>query len=224
MKISFALTFLLLPVFGFNQITKKNNHQDLLIDKWTKAVINIEAYPNFTAQYDSIRTSTTMNTMERYKAYKRLDDLKLQSKWSGTAIFLEDSGIYFLLTARHVIADPFKPDEVCETIILANDVQHVYADTGKQENDYIDTIHDIIVSNTYNGMLQNVSMHLSNYYLHTSVGANLPDESGWIFTNQDTDLAAARIYEDDFLDTLRSRYTPITLQDIDLLESSHNWR
>ncbi|HLK30885.1 MAG TPA: trypsin-like peptidase domain-containing protein [Puia sp.] len=172
---------------------------DSTYNKWIRSIINIECRTGNTKkineQFDNVHDQASWDS-----ATRNANSLALSwSSWDGTAIFLEDKGRHFLLTARHVLFDNTGMDSssiVQKIIIIDND-------TNLQNGTYY---YDS------NNNITDIKGHIDEVYL-----MNI-DPSYYYFTSVIDDigiLCLDNLISKYFLKTIISRgYKPLHLKDI----------
>lgn len=187
----------------------KNMHNDIIIDKWIKATINIEGRPNFTdtKEYQGMTKKyfDKIITQDEYVAYITRAAREV-SRFTGTAIFFKYNNKHYLITARHVLENTNPPiynnsdtDRVFDIIMLiANGSSLIEGNTVQ---------HDI---------QSNDNILLTNYNTGTDYGRP------FAFSSKDDDLAILKIDHNEFPDgkgfvstLLKRGYIPIEISDID---------
>lgn len=106
--------YFLLTILAFT--TKAQNKpvsEDSLIKKWELATVNIEASsplfmePLVRSEFQKSLDKSNLNDKEKEQKWVGFTTGKYKTTISGTAIFLKYENIDFLITARHVLEDPY---------------------------------------------------------------------------------------------------------------------
>ncbi len=205
----FYLLFILLPTFCFCQKKKNINliSEDSVINKWTRASINIEtrlSYRKFLAPYEKQEFE---GIISRDSLWKIEDSLKFIGRRTGTMIFLEDKGKHFLLTAKHVVIDTSSTRENASYrnyMLIENFTSYKFTNdpiVGDQFGNIYSFNHNFISFIIYDGDIRFRNFH---------------------FTDDSDDLAIvyldSSIIGQQIIDGLYERgYRPIHISDIDTI-------
>lgn len=199
--VSNTLLILLMPLFLIAQrkVTKKTViSEDSVINKWVHAVVNIQGNPSYRAADEQLRGQMREGKIDWDTYRKRSDSLRGPGNfYTGTAIFLKHNNSHYLLTARHVVADP----------------------TASDTNDIFQKI--ILIENDSTINREDEKVYLMN------LGSGLPSMRPYIFSSVSEDLAIINLdkssMEREFKNTLINRgYVPIEIKDIDTVFDVEN--
>jgi hypothetical protein len=179
------------------------------LEKWLKAVINIETrvgYQN-TYKYQELVEKLQKKTIgieEFNKQSYSLLEQKRNESCTGTAIFLKHKSRYYLITARHVLED------------TTTDFRRRVSSNDISERVYTDRVVDMILFIENASTLRNYNYSRENAYISDLNEGRKP----FIFTSKEDDLAILNL---DNTNVLSNRitalkemgYVPIEMADID---------
>lgn len=197
----FLLVFQVIAILTISQTTKTNLSQEHVINKWLKAIVNLEASIGWRGQrnFDSMVALDEKRIAKKISKedYRRIHDSLLleRSSASGTALFLEVNSKKYLITARHVVFDRERASKY--------DLQ-----TEVTLNYIVDYIYRIPNSN------EKIDTTIKESMLFGLGG----DRNSFIFSDPNTDLAIISLNGKqkafgDYL--LKKGHRPISIKDID---------
>ncbi|SFQ56225.1 trypsin-like peptidase domain-containing protein [Parafilimonas terrae] len=110
MKKILCTPLLLCHLFAFTQTKRSALNDSLIINKWVKAIVNLEgrySYNKYQSQlYDSLR-NRKINEKQFDSLMNIINQPPYLNAWaSGTGIFIQKDSLYYLITAKHVLIDP----------------------------------------------------------------------------------------------------------------------
>lgn len=106
------------------QPTKSIPTHQAIIQKWTKAVVHLEALSSVAG--DQLIQKWTNKEIDDSIFLKENERLTREApRYGGTAIYLEYKNQYYLITARHVLEDPLTPGEPFSRFFLVENGSNV---------------------------------------------------------------------------------------------------
>ena len=198
MKYTFLL--FLLPLTLAGQKSKTNLVTTTDINKWERAIINLEMRKELWENLDSINLD-----------WKKHDPSKIEARITGTALFLKYKGDRYLLTAQHILFDK---------ILVAQKIKYNILDTINDPYKVYNKILRIKVEKEINDSYI--------YDMPLSILSALPYANcNYIFSEPTQDLAIISFdgkhnSNKIFADLLeKEHYVPISISDIDTTQANY---
>jgi hypothetical protein len=195
MKVSFALAILILPFFAFSQ--KNSAPETKVINKWRKAVFNIEVKKAFS---DSTPSKAYIEYILALRDAHKIDSITADSAiinykkdaFTGSVVFLEYKGKYYLVTARHVLKITDSTDAIQGLITIVRVPMEGESTSDNMDND--------------------------SAYFALSYSPNAPLSEHFIFSEISKDLAVISLNGEysDYAHYLKSKgHIPVHITDLD---------